>query len=191
MTLLNRIVAEKRSVVVPLAIAAAVNIGAYALVVRPLEQKSAGAANRAAAAAASAQAADQEYADARALVTGKVQAEQELATFYSKVVPVSLPAARLMTATALPALAQKTNVKYEQGRFERDATSRNTRLGHLQIRLVLQGEYEAVRRFIYELETAPQFVIIDEWALTQSEVGRPVTLQLVLSTYYRLGANGT
>ncbi len=54
--------------------------------------------------------------------------------------------------------------------------------------MVLQGEYENIRRFVYELETAPEFVIIDDVTLTQADAAKPLTLTLELSTYYRLGA---
>jgi len=45
--LVQRIITEKRAIVVTLAIALAANVFAYLLVVRPLEVKSAGAADRA------------------------------------------------------------------------------------------------------------------------------------------------
>lgn len=193
MTVVRRVLAEKRSLLVPLALAAAVNAGVYALVVRPLEVKSAGAADRAAAASEALTLAERDAEAARALVTGKTRADQELATFYSRVVPPDLSAARRMTYATLPALARKANVRYEQRRVDIDQTrsaDNNGRLGHLQIRMVLQGDYEAVRRFIYELETAPQFVIIDDITLTQADSTKPITLTLELSTYYRLGASG-
>ena len=56
---------------------------------------------------------------------------------------------------------------------------------------MLQGDYEGIRRFIYALETAPEFVIIDDVSLAQAEANKPLTLTLELSTYYRLGDNGT
>ena len=44
--------------------------------------------------------------------------------------------------------------------------------------MVLQGEYESLRQFIYELETAPEFVIIDDVTLAEGEAGKPLTLTL-------------
>ncbi len=192
MTLLQRVFREKRTAVVALGVAIALNLAAYVLVVRPLEAKSAGAADRAAVAADALKRAETEYAAARGLVSGKARAEQELSTFYSKVIPPDLSAARRMTYATLPALARRVNVKYEQRRVEVEATgnAKSRQLGHLQIRMVLQGDYDAVRRFIYELETAPQFVIIDGVTLSQNDATKPLTLLLDLSTYYRLDANG-
>lgn len=190
MSLMHRIVAEKRSWIVPLAAGIVLNVAAYALVVRPLALRSAGAADRAAAASAGLKAAERDLAAARDLVSGKSEADQELSTFYDKVLPADLPSARRMTYAALPALARKSNVKYEQRRTEVEPMVKDQRLGHLHIRMVLQGDYENVRRFIYELETAPTFVIIDDVTLAQDDPAKPLTLTLELSTYYKLGANG-
>ena len=76
MTLLKRILDEKRAIIVPLVIAALLNVAAYALVVYPLVVKSTGAADRAEAAARDLKAAERDQAVARALVTAKSRAEQ-------------------------------------------------------------------------------------------------------------------
>jgi Tfp pilus assembly protein PilO len=56
--------------------------------------------------------------------------------------------------------------------------------------MVVQGDYENVRKFIHALETAPEFVVIDDVSLTQgAEPSSPLVLTLELSTYYRLGGN--
>ena len=191
MTLLKRILIEHRSLVAPLAIALLSNIGVYALVVYPLGEKSAGAADRAIAAVNSREAAERDQAAAAALIAGKSHAEQELSTFYDKVLPADLAAARRMTYAHLPALARQASVKYEERRFEVDQAPKTARLGHLRIRMVLQGEYEGLRQFIYDLETTPEFIIIDDVTLSQDEANKPLTLMLELSTYYRVAANGT
>ena len=118
MTLLQRILREKRPIIVPLFVALLANIAVYALVVRPLGVRSATAADRAQVAATSVKAAEADRDAARALVAGKTLAEQELATFYGKVLPADLSAARRMTYAALPALARKANVKYDASRTE-------------------------------------------------------------------------
>jgi len=189
MTLWKRVLVEKRAAVVPLLLAILINIGVYALVVYPLGVKSATAADRADAAKAALNAAEADYNAAKALVTGKSRAEQELSTFYDEVVPPDLSAARRMTYAALPRLARKSNVKYEQARYAPDASAKkDARLGRLNIALVLQGEYESFRQFLYELESAPEFVIIDHVTIGQTDPTRPLAFTLELSTYYRLGA---
>ena len=189
MRLLQRILREKRSVIVPLLVALLVNIAAYALVVRPLGVRSATAAERAQAAAASLQAAEADRDAARALVAGKTLAEQELATFYDKVLPPDLSSARRQTYSALPALARRANVKYDASQTTIEPV-RNQRLGRLRISMTLEGDYDSVRQFIYELEMAPAFVIIDDVTLAQSDPNRPLALSLELSAYFRTGLNG-
>lgn len=186
MTLFKRILIEKRRLVVPLALAILANIAVYALVVRPLDIKSRGAVDRATAAANALRSSERDYAAAQALVSGKTRADEELATFYDQVVPPDLPTARRMTYATLPALARRANLKYEQRRTDIEPPAKNARLGHLQIRMVLQGDYASVRRFIYAVETAPEFIIIDDMTLSQNDPNKPVLLTLVLSTYYRL-----
>jgi Tfp pilus assembly protein PilO len=190
-TLLKRILIEKRRVVLPLVFAILANVAVYALVVRPLEIKSRGAVDRATAAANALRNAERDYAAAQALVSGKSRADQELATFYEQVVPADLPTARRMTYATLPALARRANLKYEQRRTDIEPPAKNARLGHLQIRMVLQGDYASVRRFIYGVETASEFIIIDDMSLAQNDPNKPVMLTLVLSTYYRLPTHAT
>src|SRR5205085_9051694 len=81
MTLVKRIIVEKKPVLVPLALALVLNVAVYAIAVYPLETKAASASDRAAAAAQSLSAAERELAAARGLITGKSHADPELATF--------------------------------------------------------------------------------------------------------------
>jgi hypothetical protein len=129
-------------------------------------------------------------AGARALVVGKSRADQELSTFFDKVLPGDLPSARRLTYATLPSLAKKSNVRLIDRRFDVDQLEKNARLGRLKVHTVWQCDYEAFRQFIYALESAPPFVIIDDVSLAQSDPTKPLTLTLQLSTYYRLGANG-
>ena len=190
-TLLNRALAEHRTLVLTLAAVLAVNVAAYVLVVRPLGAKSAGAADRAAAAAAALAAAEREMEMAQALVSGKTQADEELSAFYEKVLPSDLAAARRLTYASLPALARRTSVKYEERRTEIEDPEKDARLGHLRIRMMLQSDYENFRNFIYQLESTPEFVILDDVTLAESEGSGPLSITLNLSTYFRLKPNGT
>ena len=190
MSLWKRVFAEKRAPIVALLVGIMVNVAAYGLIVYPLGVKSGGAAERASVAAASLRAAEQDFAGAKALVTGKTRAEQELSTFYDKVLPADESHARRQTYTALPNLARRANVRFAERRTELDpAMPKNSRVGRLQIRMVLSGEWESIRQFIYDVESASEFVIIDDVTVTQNEPGRPLTLTLQLSTYFRLRSN--
>lgn len=189
MTFWRRILVEKRVWLIPLALGIVANIAVYLLVVYPLAVKSAGAEDRAAAATQALQAAERDLAGARNLVAGKTRAEQELATFYDKVLPTDLPSARRLTYATLPSIARKSNVKFLDRRLDVEPLEKNSQLGILKIDTQWQGDYESLRRFIYELESAPAFVIIDNVTLAQSDPARPLALALRLSTYYRLRAN--
>lgn len=190
MTLWRRILSEKRAVIIPLLLGVVGNIAAYALWVYPLGVKTAGAADRAAAATRALQAAEHDYAAAHDLVAGKSRAEQELATFYDKVVPADMGSALRLTYSTLPAMARKTNVKFVGRRFEPDPPKKNARLGVLKAHMSWLCDYESFRHFIYEVESASGFVIIDEVSIQQTEANRPLAVSLTISTYYRLGANG-
>jgi Tfp pilus assembly protein PilO len=188
---LKRILMEKRFLALPLFLGLLANILVYILVVYPLGVKSAGARERADAAVVTLKAAEQEAAAARELVSGKARAEEELVTFYDKVVPANLAAARRITYARLPELARRSSVRFEAGTFDTERDTKDNRLNRLHMRLVLRGDYENLRRFIYDLETSPEFVIIDDVAIVQPDAAMPLTLTVELSTYYRTQANGT
>jgi Tfp pilus assembly protein PilO len=190
MTLLRRIVSEKRGLLVPLVVALVLNIGVYALVVYPLGVKSASAADRAALATQARQAAERDMASADALVNGKAKADQELSTFYKTVLPNSLDEARRMTYARLPALAKKAGMRFTERHTELDQQIQKDSLGRVRTRMVIEGSYENVRQFLYELETTPEFIIVDDVSLGQPDADKPVTVLLEVSTYYRLGRNG-
>jgi hypothetical protein len=191
MTLGKRVFREKRGVLLTLGIALLINLLVYALAVYPLGVRSATAVDRAASAARAREAAERDMAAATALVAGKTSAEKELATFYQEVLPPNLDAARRLTYARLPVLARKANVKFEERRSDFDQQrQKNSRLGRLQTRIVLEGDYESLRQLLYELETTPEFLIVDDVSLAQTEQAKPLTLTLEVSTYYRVGANG-
>jgi Tfp pilus assembly protein PilO len=189
--LMRRVIAENRGIVTTPAVALVANVLAYLLVVRPLEAKSTGAADRAAAAANTLRAAERELAQADALVTGKARADEELDAFYKKVLPADLTAARRMTYASLPALARRTGVRYEARTTSVEAVDRDRHLERMAIRMVLQGEYDNLRQFIYALESAPEFVIIDDVVLVEGTGDEPLRLTIDLSTYYRVTPNAS
>jgi hypothetical protein len=190
--ILRRIAAERRRFLVFLGIAVAANLLLYGLVVYPLSVRSAGAASRAAAAADQRIAAERELDVARRLVSGKAQAEEELSAFYKKVLPATVSAARSLTYVPVVEIARRNDVNYVNRVYEdpqelnpESAQKLGASLKRLTTRVVLQGDYESIRAFIYELEQAPQFVVIEQVTLLEAEEGEPVTLTVTLSTYYR------
>jgi Tfp pilus assembly protein PilO len=188
--LLKRIVVEKRVLVLPLAVVLLVNLGVYVAVVYPLEAEMRDARQRTDAADQTLRAAQQEQAAARAILVGKDRAAAELQKFYQDVLPADLAGARRATYLRLAQFAREANLRYQRSVFEPKA-DKDTTLSELQITLVLEGDYEHVRRFVYRLETAPEFLVIQNVSLAQgTEVSAPLVLTLSLATYFRDANHG-
>jgi Tfp pilus assembly protein PilO len=191
MMLARRIFVEKRTLIIPVALGVVLNIAAYLFVVRPLAVQSAGVADRAIAAKQALALAERDLAGARELVTGTSRADEELATFYEQVLPPDQNSARRLTYLSIYHLARKMNVKFLDRKTEVEPPKRDARVGRWKIRTELQGDYENLRQFIYALESAPEFVIIDDVTLSQNDPDKPLTLTIELSSYYRLDAHGS
>jgi Tfp pilus assembly protein PilO len=87
-------------------------------------------------------------------------------------------------------MAENANLTYQRGSV-REEQDEDSRLARLRLTMVLAGSYSDVRRFIYQLETAPEFVVIEHVALAQGqERSSPLVLNLEVSTYYRTGGDG-
>lgn len=190
MTTARRALTEKRALILPIAVALLVNVALYAIVVYPLSKKVAGGEQEAEAATAALNAARRDYAAARATVAGKGQADQELQTFYSDVLPPDISAARRITFLRIEQLAQKSNLRLERETSD-PKSQRDSELVKFTYRASLSGEYRNIRRFIHELETAPEFLVLENVELSQSEVeNRGLNVNVEIATYYRSGANG-
>ena len=190
MTDARRVLTEKRRLILPIVIAVVVNIALFAIVVYPLSKKVAGGEQQSKAATSALTAAKRDYDAARATVTGKGQADQELQKFYSDVLPPDLSAARRATFLRIEQLAQKSNLRLERETSDPKA-QRDSQLVKFTYRASLSGEYRNIRRFIHELETAPEFLVLENVELTQSEIeNRGLNVSVDIATYYRTGANG-
>jgi Tfp pilus assembly protein PilO len=190
MTDARRVLTEKRRLILPIVIALVVNIALFAIVVYPLSKKVAGGEQQSRAAASALTAARRDYDAARATVKGKGQADQELQKFYTDVLPPDLSAARRATFLRIEQLAQKSNLRLERETSDPKA-QRESQLVKFAYRASLSGEYRNIRRFIHELETAPEFLVLENVELTQSEIeNRGLNVSVDIATYYRTGANG-
>jgi Tfp pilus assembly protein PilO len=187
----RRVLVEKRSAIALVAIGVLANIGVYTLAVYPLGVRSATAATRAQRAAENLKAAQADFASARALVAGTTRADQELQTFYGKILPSDFPSARRLTYTTLPDLAKKANVRLLERRSDIDDQNvKKTGLLRLAIQVRLEGTYDNFRQFLYGLESAPEFVIVDNVAIEQADATKAPSFAVELSTYYRPGTDG-
>ena len=65
---------------------------------------------------------------------------------------------------------------------------RGSNLTRLKVSMELMGNYADVRDFIHEIESSPEFVVIDEINLAEGSQGDSMLrLTLQLSTYFRTG----
>jgi Tfp pilus assembly protein PilO len=184
MTLVRRAMSEHRRVVLPLAIALGINVAVYAAVVYPLSQRVANIEQRDRNAEEQLLAAQRDHAQAAGTLSGKDRAATELASFYKDVLPSDLAGARRLTHLRLAQLARESNLKFLHSSFE-PVSERNRTLTRLKIEMVLAGSYTDMRAFIHELETSPEFVVIDNVALGEGAEGGPLSVTVHLSTYYR------
>jgi Tfp pilus assembly protein PilO len=184
--LMRRVMAEHRRVIVPIAVILAVNVLVFAVGVYPLEQRVANIQQRDQAAEMAHAQARREYDAARGALTGKERASVELATFYKDVLPADLPGARRLTYLRLAQLAREAGLRYKTSTFDRDQ-ERGSTLQRYFGSIKLEGSYDNVRAFLYQLDTAPEFVVIDDVSLSQDTGERgALELSMQLSTYFRL-----
>jgi Tfp pilus assembly protein PilO len=184
-SLVQRVVAEHRRVVYALAAGVIINILVFAFLVYPMRSDVANVEQRTRGAEAGLAAAQDEFARADGALTGKDRALKELDTFYSSVLAKDLTGARRLTFARLAQLAAKSSLDFERRRYE-PVVERGSNLTRLKVSMELMGSYADVRDFIHEIESSPEFVVIDDIGLAEGSQGDPMLrLTLQLSTYFR------
>jgi type IV pilus assembly protein PilO len=101
------------------------------------------------------------------------------------VLPATASAAQRLTYLRLAQLARDANVRLERG-SNSIKREKNSTLSKVSTDYMLTGDYRDVRRFIYSLETAPEFVVLENVALSsdqQAEHG--LSVQIDVATYFR------
>jgi Tfp pilus assembly protein PilO len=185
----KRVFDDKRRMIVPVLAGLVLNIILYVGVVYPMSVRVRSAEQREQAAANALLAAEREDAAARDTVQGRDRTQSALQAFYHDVLPTDLPMARQNLHLRLAKLAEQHNLESGRRHYE-PAKDREGSLARLRSTMSLRGDYDDIRRFIYQVESGTDFVVIDSIALTQdTEAGSSLTLTLELSTYYRR-ANG-
>jgi Tfp pilus assembly protein PilO len=186
-----RILDEKRRLIYPVVAVLILDVALYLAVIYPLSTKVTANEQSAQAAASAAAAARREYEAARNTVSGKAAADAELKKFYGDVLPPDLSAAQRVTYLKIHQLAQKSNVTYE--RASNDVTRESgSALGRLSTTVTLSGQYRDIRNFIHQLETAPEFLILETVSLSQgAEKSAALAVTVKVSIYYQAGANGS
>jgi len=186
MSIWRRIYLERRAVLLPLLVVLAGNLGVLALVVFPLQRSVVNAEEDKRTAAMSLAAARLQDLQAKAQRTGKERADVELQKFYAEILPRDHQSAVSLINFWLARIADRHELQYRAGQLDADDV-RDSRLMKLTGKVTLIGDYANVLQFLYDLETAEGFVVIESVELSQSGVmtGNSM-LEIVLSvaTYY-------
>ena len=187
MSLLRRVFSERRAVVVPVTIFLVGNIAVLALVVWPLQRSVAGGKESQFLATQGVAAARIQEIEAKTDRANKDRADIELRKFYTEILPKDDRTAIGATTFSLSRLAEESHVTFKVGQWDRSAVKDST-LIRLEGQVTLVGEYSNVRKFLYEVETAQEFVIIESVQLSSASVTQNdnmLELGLVIATYYR------
>lgn len=183
--ILRRVIAEHRRLFTTLAVLILANIAVYAFIVYPLGQRVANSQQRDEAAEQGLAAARAEHALATGTLTGKDRASTELTTFYRDVLPADVSGARRLIHLRLLQLARESGLQFQRWQFER-VEDRDSTLSSLRTEMILSGSYDDMRTFIYELETAPEFVVVENVSLAEEDANAgALVVTLQLATYFR------
>lgn len=190
MSLWRRIFAERRSILVPLLALLIIDGVLLGAVVFPLRSTvSAGEEDEAIARATLSQA-NQRMKLMQNARTSRDRAEKELATFYGSVLPASQAEASRILIVEVARLARENNLRLGARAWE-PAKVKDSDLQRLTGKVDLTGDYGAILRFIYDVETSEAFLAITNISLSQATRqagGSSGALQLSveMGTYYRV-----
>ena len=188
--LLNRIFEENRRTVIAVVGGLLLSVVLYVAVVYPMEARVRGAQRRAESAAQQLQAAEQEDAAARAAEQARQRTDAALHAFYKDVLPPNFAQARQATYLRLSQLARQHNLEQTHRNTE-PQIDKDSSLARMRITMSLEGDYDDIRRFIYQLETGTDFIVIDSIGIRQgADAGSALALDLNLSTYYQARPSG-
>jgi hypothetical protein len=166
------------------------NILLYSAFVYPLELRVRSTRTRAQAAAQSLAAAERDDAAARGAEKERDRTDAALKAFYKDVLPTNFAQAQQTTFLRLTQIAEQHNLQPSRRDTDRELDKEGS-LVRIRTSMSLKGNYEDIRRFIHQVESGTDFIVIDSVVLRQgTEPGSPLTLDLGLSTYYRARPDG-
>ncbi len=183
----GRVVREHRRVLVPLAAVLVINVIVLVAVVLPLRQSVQTGDERARTSLAALSAAAEDFKSAEATRDGQGQATKDLERFYKDVLPADASAARRLTNLKLGQMVRQHDVNFQRNLSSPESNDKSE-LERLKISYSLSGNWEDIRMLIHDIETGPDFVVIDNVGLQEgADSNAPLSLTLELSTYYRVG----
>lgn len=182
---LQRIAADKRLWVAPLAVLGVVVLVLIGLVLGPLAARVRGLESRAHAAVVASATAQRELDQARALSVGQVQAAGDIERFYTDILPADQASARRLTLLRLAQIARASGLDYDRRAFAHEQ-DRDGRLVRVDQTLVVRGRYDALREFLHAVEAGDDFVVVRSITVAPAgETPGELEAALGISTYYR------
>jgi Tfp pilus assembly protein PilO len=184
-TLWQRIFEERKRVILPLVLAAAANVAVLLLAVIPLTatvSSAEQAAVEATTALAQAERTEQQAIEAR---SSKARADEELLKFYTQVLPRDFPTAQRTTNLWLSQAARDSGLVFKGSQFDWE-TIQDSRLVRASSKITLEGRYANIRRFLYAVEIAEEFIVVESVELAGDSGMARDTLSVTMgvSTYF-------
>jgi hypothetical protein len=188
MSLWRRILVERRSVVLPLALLIAVNLVVLIAVVLPLRQSVAGADTARRTSTTDFNMARRDLMDAQRTAESRKQATEGLQKFNEQVLSSNYQTARnavlfwskdTAMALGLVPVSIDTSAPIEV---------RDSRLMQVSSQFTLRGSYAAIRKFLFTVEAAEQFLVVDRIKVAQPGVqqgnSQSLEFEVTITSFY-------
>lgn len=190
MSLWKRIFAERRSVLVPLLALVLIDAVLLGAVVMPLRTVVADTETAATAARTTLAQANQRMKMMQTARESRDRAQKDLATFYGSVLPDGRDAAMRILLVEIARLARENNLTLGPRAWEPEKI-KDTEIERLTGKVELTGDYGAILRFIYDVETSESFLVINSISLAQANTqaaaaAGTLRLSIEMGTYYRV-----
>ena len=190
MSLARRVLAERRSIVLPILILLVGNIGVMALGVFPLKRAVVIAEDSALESSKNLVDAQRRLKAARDQKTSKELADLQLKQFYGEILPTCLNCPKGAMALAsffLEHVASESGMQFKSASGFSQEQVKDSPLIRYSGQVVVTGDYPNFRKFLYIAETSQEFLIIEKVDVSQPALAQGGALEITLnvSTYFR------
>ena len=188
MTLWRRVYTERRRVLLPLMVAALANVAAFLVVVLPLQRSVTRAGADAETATLNLATARQFERQVRTATTSRERADRELELFYQDVLPSSFATAERTMRRWIQQAARETGLTYQTANFDWETVPDST-LSRAFTNVILSGRYADIREFLHLVESADEFLVVEQVELNQSPSlasrgAGTIEVALLVSTFF-------
>jgi Tfp pilus assembly protein PilO len=190
MSLWKRVFAERRSVLVPLLALLLIDAVLLGAVVFPLRGVVAANDDAATAVRTTLAQANQRMKMMQAARISRDQAAKDLTTFYGSILPSGRDDAMRILLVEIARLARESNLTLGPRAWEPEKI-KDSDIERLTGKVELTGDYGAILRFIYDVETSESFLVINSISLAQANTqaaaaAGTLRLSVEMGTYYRV-----